>query len=628
MSLEISRLSREKAYLVASNKALTEQLQNAKEPSKDTGEQKPKKPQGVGQMATKKKTVTKKKPTPKKKTTSTAKRSLLSSARGTAKKVVAKKKAQTAKQKAAAKKKAAVTKQKALDTARSKAMNKKVSVPKASKTQMVTGTYKKMYDDNKKALSNSESTYKASQEDYKKQVQAAQDSYNNSTAKADAEKWANASVQDIASKYGFDYSREYAKRQAEAEAQAKRNANSEQTRQNDSMNKLNTQNIDNNLMTSVENLDRNYFQKALAQQQSQVNGGMNGGIAADQDLRMAMARQADMAGGYRDANLAKATEQQRYTNQQQSLIDSLGLINQQALAREDSLYNDRLQQGYENLSNDRNFYQSRDNEYYNRMNTTLDRLDNLDQNAYSRYDSEANRYTGQMNNAISNSQWQQEQEWKQKQDIFNNNMDNTKFVWDKTMDVADRTGSLYGRRTLAGQQFDWDKTVDKANMTGYYNKKKTVDYKNQLFNQGMATKNYNLDVNKFNWQKTTDNRDYALQKSAISSRGGGGSGGGRSGGGGRSYSGGSSSYSSKSSGGTNGFKKAYNNYKGAKTPTLRNSDVVTRQKNAQYKKTVGKMPAGSNNLLVKQAWNKKNSRNVYDYLLAPYRKQEVSTWEM
>lgn len=39
MSLEISRLSREKAYLVASNKALTEQLQNAK----DTDESKPKK---------------------------------------------------------------------------------------------------------------------------------------------------------------------------------------------------------------------------------------------------------------------------------------------------------------------------------------------------------------------------------------------------------------------------------------------------------------------------------------------------------------------------------------------------------------------------------------------------------
>lgn len=158
----------------------------------------------------------------------------------------------------------------------------------------------------------------------------------------------SATIDDIAKKYGFDYSRDYAKRQAEAEAQAKRNAVADAQRKNSTNKQENLKAIDNNLMNMADSLDRNYFQQYMQQAQNQTNNGLNAGIAADQDLRLAMARQAEMGGAYRDANLGRMQENNRFTNDELRLAESLGLINQEALAREDSLFNDRLQQGFEN----------------------------------------------------------------------------------------------------------------------------------------------------------------------------------------------------------------------------------------------------------------------------------------
>ena len=75
----------------------------------------------------------------------------------------------------------------------------------------------------------------------------------------------SATIEDLAKKYGFDYSRDYAKTQAEAEAQAKRNAISEAERRNTSNRDVNMKGIDNNLMSMAENLDRDYFQKYMQQ---------------------------------------------------------------------------------------------------------------------------------------------------------------------------------------------------------------------------------------------------------------------------------------------------------------------------------------------------------------------------
>lgn len=157
-----------------------------------------------------------------------------------------------------------------------------------------------------------------------------------------------ATLNDISQKYGFDFSRDYANRQAEAEAQALRNANAEAGRKNTANNQLNLQNIDNNVMGAAEGLDRNYFQKYMEQAQNQSNKGLNSGIAADQNLRLNMSRQAEMGDVYRDANLGRMEEGQRFSLEDVALAENMGLINQQALAREDSLFNERLQMGFDN----------------------------------------------------------------------------------------------------------------------------------------------------------------------------------------------------------------------------------------------------------------------------------------
>lgn len=157
-----------------------------------------------------------------------------------------------------------------------------------------------------------------------------------------------ATIEDIAKKYGIDYSRDYAKRQAEAEAQARRDAIEAQKRQNAASKDNMMQGIDNSLRNANEAMDKKYFVEGLNMQQDQVNNGLNAGIAADQALRLAMAQQSELAPMYRDAAQARNAEETRFTNEQLNLLDAMGLVNKEALAREESLYNDRLQQGLEN----------------------------------------------------------------------------------------------------------------------------------------------------------------------------------------------------------------------------------------------------------------------------------------
>lgn len=269
-------------------------------------------------------------------------------------------------------------------------------------------------------------------------VTNAQNSYNESQQKIDANKWNNASIDDIAKKYGFDYSRDYAKQQAEAEAQALRNANLDAQRRNESNRKVGTQNIDNNLMNMAEGLDRNYFQKMLGQQQNQVESGMNAGIASDQDLRLQMNRQAEMGASYRDANLGKMKLDEDFNLNDLKYAEAMGLINQQSLAREDSLYNDRLQQGFGNLMDERSM------------------VNQLDQQMWGRSQAEIDRALQQQSELRQSGQWQ------------------TQFDWGKQMDTAGLTGMFNGDRTLQGQQFDWGKLVDEAGLTGLFKGDRTL----------------------------------------------------------------------------------------------------------------------------------------------------------
>jgi hypothetical protein len=157
-----------------------------------------------------------------------------------------------------------------------------------------------------------------------------------------------ATIDDIAKKYGFDYSRDYANRQAEAEAQAQKDAVASQQRQNDATKSNTMTTIDNNVRNSQESLDRSYFLKGLQQNQDQTNNGINGGIAADQALRLAMNQNAELAPILRDAAQQRTAEEARYGNTALDLLDKLGLINKDQLANADKLYNDRLQQGFTN----------------------------------------------------------------------------------------------------------------------------------------------------------------------------------------------------------------------------------------------------------------------------------------
>lgn len=259
-------------------------------------------------------------------------------------------------------------------------------------------------------------------------INNAQQGYQDSQARQDANRWNNATIQDIAAKYGFDYSKDYAKQQAEAEAQALRNANLDAQRRNVSNKETGLASIDANLMNQAEAMDRNYFQQMMAQQQNQVNSGLNAGIASDQDLRLQMARQAEMGASHRDANLGRMKINENFNLDDLRLAEAMGLIDQQALAREDSLYNSRLQEGLANLMQERAMANA------------------LDQQMWGRSQAEIDRAMGQQN-------------WLQ-----NFGLQQSQFDWGRLMDEASLTGMYDGNRTLQGQQFDWSKVLGQHGM--------------------------------------------------------------------------------------------------------------------------------------------------------------------
>lgn len=162
-----------------------------------------------------------------------------------------------------------------------------------------------------------------------------EDKYNTGQVELDKFKTELSTIEDLATKYGFDYSRDYAKTQAETLAQQKRDDIA-----------TSKKGVQNNVVSAAEGLDHDYFQQYMNQAQGQTNSGMNAGIAADQDLRLSMARQANMGDIYRDANLANF-----------ELDQALGRVNQESLAYEEQLYNERLQQAFQNVLAEGSFNQ-------------------------------------------------------------------------------------------------------------------------------------------------------------------------------------------------------------------------------------------------------------------------------
>jgi hypothetical protein len=334
--------------------------------------------------------------------------------------------------------------------------------------------------------------------------------YNESQAKADANKWSSATIDDIAKKYGFDYSRDYAKQQAESEAQALRNANEDAKRRNESNKKTGTANIDNNLMNMAEGLDRNYFQKMMQQQQGQVSSGLNGGIASDQDLRLQMNRQAEMGASYRDANMGKMKIDENYSLDDIRLTEQGGLINQQALAREDSLYNTRLQEGFGNLMTEREMANARDQQEWSKMFSELGRNDGLDQQQWARSQDEVTRATQDKRYATEDGQFQQGFDYNKGQDTIKNDQ------WDKTFDYQEgrdeKDDYKWSKEFRQGvdndtrEQYRWSKEFNQ-------NKDQTKIQNGQWsqeFQQGKHE--YTTDNN---WRKTTFNNMSASEKAQL-----------------------------------------------------------------------------------------------------------------
>lgn len=145
-----------------------------------------------------------------------------------------------------------------------------------------------------------------------------------------------ATIQDIAKKFGFDYSREYAEKQAEALAQAQRD---EIANQRDR--------LEHETGAAKEDLSHDFFQKYLQQRQDTANSGLNAGIESERNLRLDMNRQNALADILANSQLRN-----------QELDRQGALIDKEKLTYAEKLYNERLQQAFQNAMEQSRFDQS------------------------------------------------------------------------------------------------------------------------------------------------------------------------------------------------------------------------------------------------------------------------------
>lgn len=133
-------------------------------------------------------------------------------------------------------------------------------------------------------------------------------------------------IDEMAKEVGLDYSKDYAEQQAAAVRQAREDGL-----------KNSMKNTQRNLLNAADDMDRSYFVKNLNEQQNQVNAGLNAGIASDRDLRLQMARQAEMGDLYANAN-----------SRMDSYTDELNRLDAEELAQANEMYNNRREQGFQN----------------------------------------------------------------------------------------------------------------------------------------------------------------------------------------------------------------------------------------------------------------------------------------
>lgn len=131
-------------------------------------------------------------------------------------------------------------------------------------------------------------------------------------------------IKDIEKKYGFDFSRNYAEQQAKAEYQSKRD---EIQTARDRLAYESEQ--------AKEGLQHDYFHKFRDESQSLANRGMNAGIAAEGYTQLDFKRQRDLASILSEEQL-----------KQQELDRRASTIEKEEQMKAESIYNERLSQGF------------------------------------------------------------------------------------------------------------------------------------------------------------------------------------------------------------------------------------------------------------------------------------------
>src|SRR5690625_1542586 len=147
-------------------------------------------------------------------------------------------------------------------------------------------------------------------------------------------------IRDLEKKYGFDYSRDYAERQAEVLAQAQRDA-IESARER----------AQYETESAQVNLEHDFFNQYLQQRQGMADTGLNAGIAAERDLRLGMDRQHAMADILANAQLYN-----------QELDRNAATIDKEELAYAEQLFNDRLAQAF-GMSMDASRFEQSENQF-------------------------------------------------------------------------------------------------------------------------------------------------------------------------------------------------------------------------------------------------------------------------
>lgn len=178
--------------------------------------------------------------------------------------------------------------------------------------------------------------------------------YKHSKAYTNASWLQSATINDIAKKYGFDFSQAFANKQAETAAQGQRNQYNAQQRSNDSTHAVTMKQIQDAYDSSAGALDTNYFKQFVGAQQSMANRGLNSGIAAAQNLQLGMNKQKEVADLWKQKNTNSVNEDLRFANQNQTISDALAQVEKEKSVNSQKLYQDLLAQGYNILSGDRN----------------------------------------------------------------------------------------------------------------------------------------------------------------------------------------------------------------------------------------------------------------------------------